>query len=131
MGKLIIALLCLSACGCSRLSDITVQMYGYNRSPWKVTLIVDGEKVHAFGPNTTESFVLKVLARKNYNYGWGPSSSRDTQISYSFYNEGTGTMTDTRFCQVGEDMKTTLIYESAYQSNGSFGYQNTSCYSSR
>ena len=117
--------------GCSRFNTIDIVTYGYNRSPWRVTLIVEGQKVHTFAPNATESFVLQVLAPKSTSYSTTlEPSNRQTQISYSFLNEGTGVMTETRTCYVGERMKTTITYESAYTSSGGSSQPYINCYSS-
>lgn len=113
---------------CSRFSNIDVPIYVYNRSPWRITLIVDGQKLRTFAPNTTDSFMQQVMAPKN-TYNSVEPSNRQTQISYSFLNEGTGIMTETRTCYVGERMKTTITYESAY-SGGSSSQVYTNCYSS-
>lgn len=126
--RTVLILLCIVSTACERLRNWDTTIIVYNKSPYKVTLITDGERIRTLSPNATENFGLTVSSTGSYTGYTGPTPNRQTQISVAFYNEATGTMTSPIYCEVRESSKTTILFEAAYQSPG--GYQYASCYMS-
>ena len=121
MRFLIIALAILASACSNRYSEEEAIFIVHNRTNDRATALVDGRQIVELAPNSATNGEIKVLVAhsRTRDYGYGPSQiDKRVEVVVAFKNLRTGGLSREAFCVAGARVKTTIIYEPQFGTDG-------------